>query len=585
MKAVMSDSRKQIEKEADEHISLGMLLRRRRIPARAAAVRRVMAEPLSVAQKVERIRQIDAESSGEPSESPAPEAPAAEERGERRELTRALQAVKVQPSPVSYWRYLLRERSKIRAFGRRTHTLLASWLPPGVRVDPRIARFFEQHLQPWAAELARRLEPVLDLGWLHLTKRQYNWIVVLKQLCDRLLATPFVRFNIRDPNLIDALRRLESLFLLLHHSEAVTQRLLSSLRTVFEKKSKLESEYGPVADLVNRLLAEELTLPSLWNCLLALNMAKTRRFLSLGDLIRPGLGEAVSAEEYDCSPQVRAKIEEFVESSVEMLQALHEQLVEVRRLSAYLANDESGNLDSRLLASFYETEVKGEGVLLEKDRENVMVLAPRFFTAFDRAFQALLTGKVTFAGGGKGAVFSPDCFQNELTRLRNAVEKLERAAFSYANFPYKRYLQIRASTMGAIPKEVEVLQLIDEGLAVIFTLGQSLARLLAMNGVGAGEGEGEQPVEASALQGKPFRLPFAGRRLQARGFLQGKSVAELLAQVTGICLEADVLFQDPAIFLLLGKESRIISQLQLKLRQLEHLVDEKTYTELKLRYA
>jgi hypothetical protein len=106
-----------------------------------------------------------------------------------------------------------------------------------------------------------------------------------------------------------------------------------------------------------------------------------------------------------------------------------------------------------------------------------------------------------------------------------------------------------------------------------------------MNGVGAPEGEGEHPVEASALQGKPFRLPFTERKLQARGFLQGKSVAELLGEVTGICLEADVLFQDPAIFLLLGKESKISSQLQLKLRQLEHLVDEKTFTELKLRYA
>jgi hypothetical protein len=585
MKAAMLDSRKQIEKEADEHISLGMLLRIRRLPAKAAAVRRIMAEPLSVAQKIERIRLLDAEAGAEQPERPAPEAAGTEERGEHRELARTLQAVKVQPAAVSYWRYLLRERSKIRAFGRRTHTLLASWLPPGVRADPRLLGFFEQYLQPWAAELARRIEPVLDLGWLHLTKRQYNWVVVLRQLCERLLATPFARFNIRDPNLIDGLRRLESLFLLLHYDENATQRLLSSLRTVFEKKSRLESEYGPVAELVNRLLSEELTLPSLWNCLLALNMVKTRRFLRLSDLIRPGLGDAVSSKEYDCSPQARRKIEEFVESSLEMLQALHEQLVEVRRINGYLANDESGNLDTRLLAAFYETEAKGEGVLLEKDLENVMVLAPRFFTAFDRAFQALLNGTVAFAGGGKGAVFSPDCFQTELTRLRNAIEKLERVAFTYANFPYKRYLQIRSSTVGAIPKEVEVLQLFDEGLSVIFGLGQSLARLLAMDGVGAPEGGGEHPVEASALQGKPFRLPFAGRKLQAKGFLQGKSVAELLGQVAGICLTADVLFQDPAIFMLLGKERKISSQLQLKLAQLEHLVDEKTFTELRPRYA
>jgi hypothetical protein len=578
-------TRKQIEREAEEHINLGMLLRRRRTPARAAEVRRIMAEPLSVAQKVERIQRLDAEASAQESETAEVETTGPEERGERRELSRALQAVKIQPVAVSYWLYLLRERTKIRAFGRRTHTLLVSWFPPGVRIDPQLGRFFEQYLQPWAAELARRLEPVLDLGWLHLGKRQYNWIVVLKQLCDRIMTTGFSRLNYRDRNLIDGLRRLESLFLLLHCKEGVIQGLLASLRTVFEKKSKLDSDYGPTADLVNRLLAEQITLPSLWNCLLALNMVRSRRFLSLADLIRQGQGDVVSAREFDCSPQVRKKIEEYVESSLEMLQTLHGQLVEVQRLNSYLAVDETGNLDTKLLASFYETEAKGEGVRLEKDRENVMVFAPRFFTTFDRVFQALLNGTVRFAGGGKGAVFSPACFQTEFTRLRNAIEKLERAAFTYANFPYSRYLQIRNSTMGAIAKEVEVMQLIDEGLAVVFCLGKSLSRLLAMNGVGMPEGEGEHPVEPSALQGKSFRLPFTERRLAAGGFLKGKEVGKLLAQAASICLSADVLFQDPAIFMHLGKEGQIAGQLEAKLRQLEHLVDEKTFTELKLRYA
>jgi hypothetical protein len=578
-------SRKQIEREAEEHISLGMLLRRRRTAARAAEVRRIMAEPLSVAQKIERIQQLDAEGGGDDTESAVLETAGTEERAERRELARTLQGIKIQPVEASYWRYLFRERSKIRAFGRRTHTLLASWFPPGARADPQLPRFFEQYLQPWATELAQHLEPVLDLGWLHLTKRQYNWIVVLKQLCDRIVATDFAHLNYRDRNLIDGLRRLESLFLLLRYKENVTQRLLSSLRTVFEKKSKVESEYGPTADLVNRLLSEEITLPSLWNCLLALNMVKSRRFLTLGDLIRHGLGDVVSAKEYDCSPQVRKKIDEYVESCHEMLQTLHEQLVEARRLNSYLAYDESGSLDTSLLATFYETEAKGEGIRLEKDLDNVMLFAPRFFTAFDRAFQALLNGTVAFTGGLKGAVFSPACFQTEFTRLRNAIEKLERVAFTYANFPYKRYLLIRSSTMGAIAKEVEVMQLIDEGLAVIFELGKSLARLLSMNGVGAPEGKGEQPVDSPALQGRPFRLPFTGRKLQAKGFLQGKNVAVLLEQVVSICFSADVLFQDPAIFMHLGKERKVADQLEVKLRQLEHLVDDKTYTELKLRYA
>ena len=54
---------------------------------------------------------------------------------------------------------------------------------------PVMLGFLAQTLQPWAAELGRRLKPVLELGWLHLTKRQYNWVVVLARLSARPKST------------------------------------------------------------------------------------------------------------------------------------------------------------------------------------------------------------------------------------------------------------------------------------------------------------------------------------------------------------------------------------------------------------
>jgi len=569
-------NRKQIEREAEDHIALGLLLRKRRSQQRRAEVQRIMAGPDGVAQKIDLIRRLDSRSE---------EDPPVEERTERSAAPRAQQSVKTSPPAASFWSFAFRELPRIRAFGRRTHTLQASWFPPSVRADPAVKRFFVQSLLPWAGELARRLQPVLELGWLHLGKRQYNWVAVLARLADRALATDFAHLSYRDPHLVDSLRRVETPFLLLYSSGGIKAEVLHSLRLVFEKKSRLESEYGPTADLVNRLLDPEGSLPSLYNCLLALNMVRARRLLKLEDLIRPDLRDAVSSTEFDCSAEVRKRIQEYVESTLENAATLHAQLTEVRGLAGYLAYDDKGELDTRLLASLYESKAEGAGGRLEEDQENLMVLAPRLFGVFERALLPLLAGSLTLEGAPKAVLFEPYFFQAEFVRLGGIVEKLEKAIFGFVNFPYKRYLAIRGSSMGAIPKEVEMLQLIDEGLAVLFTLGKSLARVLALSGVGFRAGEPETPLDPSALQGNPFRLPHAERRIESKGFLNGLTVQEAIRRTVSLCFSAGVLLQDPAVFLQFGKESKLAAQLAASLRQLEHLLDEQTFTELKLRYS
>jgi hypothetical protein len=585
----MRVDRRKIEKEAEDHIALGLLLRKRRSPQRREEVQRILAGPQSVGQKIEGIKRLDARpEAGRPGEAAEPaqetetggsglEPEAGAGPAQRLERPPA-HRIKASPPAASFWSFVFRELPRLRAFGRRTHTLLTGWFPPAVRADPALKGFLTQTLQPWAAELGRRLKPVLELGWLHLTKRQYNWVVVLARLAERILAADFAHLPWRERNLVDSLRSLEAQFLLLHSREGLMQELTSSLRTVFEKKSRLDSDYPPAAELVRRLLSAEASLPSLYNCLLAFNMVKFRRLLDLGDLLRGDFGPGVSADEFDCPPQIRARIAEYADSSMENLQTLHTQLTELRRLAGYLSYDEKGQADTRLLAALY-------GPKWEAERENLMVLAPRLFREFERAFQSLLSGTVAVEGVAKAALFEPAFFQTEFGRLAVATDKLEKAGFGLANFPFNRFLAIRASGKGAIPKELEVLQLLEEGLAALFDLGKALAQVLAMDGVGAREGEGERPLDASLLQGVPFRLPHAGCRLQGGEFLRGLTVREALARAIRICFTASHLLQHPAVFLYFAKEPRLTAQLAATLGQLEHLLDEKTYTELKLRYA
>lgn len=573
--------RRQIEQEAEDHIALGLLLRRKRSREKQAEVRRIMAGPEAVARKIERIRRLDAP----PPQAAEAEAATPEEAAERSPDPRALSLVKAHPAPASFWSFAFKELPRLRAFGRRTHTLQVSLLPPAVRADPALKTFFTRSLPPWAGELAGRLQPVLEMGWLHLTKRQYNGLALLARLCERVQATDFTRLAYGERGLIDRLRRLEALFLLLRSSKDVVADLQGSLRTVFEKKSRLDSEYRPAAELVDRILGEEGSLPSLHNCLLALNMVKARRFLKLEDLIRGDLPEAVSDSEFDCSPAVREKIREYVDSTLETLAALHAQLSEVRRLGSYLDYDEAGELDTRLLAAFYESKEPGASQRLEADRENLMLLAPRLFASFERVFLPLLAGSLPVEGQPRAVLFEPLFFQTEFTRLAGVVERLEQATFGYAHFPYSRYLAIRGSNLGAIPKELEVLQMVDVGLSILLTVGKSLVRVLGGSGVGLQGGEPEAPLSPSVLQGRRYRVPYAERRILPKGFLHGLTVTEALRRAASLCFASGVLLQDPAVFQLFGREGKLASQLAAALKQVEHLVDAKTFAELKLRYV
>ncbi|MBN1834876.1 MAG: hypothetical protein JW820_03435, partial [Spirochaetales bacterium] len=344
-------TRRELEREAEDHITLGTLLRREREEPRRLAVERVLAANLSVAQKIQKIQAIDAE---EDDQGVQRVLRGAAEQATRRQLSRVLESIKLSRSRAPYLSYLLRERDRLRQFGRQTHVLEARLLPPAVRASQGLQFFFVRKLQSWAGELSEKLALVKEVGWLYLTRRRYNLAVLLKHLCERILAFDFVHLDYRDRDLIDKMRRIESLFLALHYRPEYLEDLLAAARTVYARQGKAE-ESDAMADLINRILMPEVTLPSLYNALLGLNMVKQRRCLAFADLVRPGLGDVVSTEEFDCDPRVRKRMEEYIDTAVGSVKRLHEQLFEVRRLNDYMRYDDLGQPDTGLLRSLYET--------------------------------------------------------------------------------------------------------------------------------------------------------------------------------------------------------------------------------------
>ena len=572
-------SHREIEKEADDNIALGRLLRKDREEEKTKAVERILSTDLRIPQKIEKIQEID-EKEGEEVERIVQRAYL---QAVRRQFVKIRDAVKATQKSVSYLPYLLKERKRVREFGKETHVLETRFLPPGIRVNRELRDYFVRSLQNWAADLSPRLNLITEQGWLHLTPLQYNLVVLLKALTDKLLVFDFVHLNYRDRNLIDKVKRIESLFLMLHYRPEYVDSILSSVLTVYKKQGKKEEVGSETRNLAVRILAKEASLPSLYNCIVGFNMVKNRCFLTLADLMRPGLGETVSSKEFNCSADVRHRIDAYVQKSLDSIKKLHSQLHEVRRLNSYLGYDDQGNIDTGNLRRLYRKTVGEDEGDYDVDQENVLLFGQRLFQAFYGTFLPLLNGKVQIGGIGRVAVFSRSFYELEMARLGAVVEKLKKGPFHFSNFPLSQYLQVKDARIGAIGNEGELIQLIDEGIAGLADLGKSLAKVLG-SGVGTLKAEKVEPLELVIFQGKPYSLPYAEQRIRDRSYLEGKTVSEALSDAVSLCFTAGMLFRDRFVFFFLGNERRYEMKLQAQMKFLKNLMDPARYSDLVSRY-
>jgi hypothetical protein len=264
---------------------------------------------------------------------------------------------------------------------------------------------------------------------------------------------------------------------------------------------------------------------------------------------------------------------------------LHEQLFEVRRVNDYIQYDELGQLDTRLMRELYESPGGRGSYNFEADHANLLTFATRFLRSFDRTFYPLLNGQVTLVGVGKAQIFARSFFGVEFSKLRTLLERLEKGAFHFSNFPFGRFVKIKEGSLGAMGNELEVVQLIDDQIAILVDLGKTLSRVLGLSGIG-GPPDGEAgPLEPVVLQGRPFRLPHSDTWIQARSMLNQRTVQDALSDAISVCFSAGVHFRDRFIAMFLGREGKFSSEIQAKMRTLENVLDADAIAELKVLYS
>ena len=575
--------KREIQKDAEDFITLGNLLRKKMAEKKRLSVEKVMRSNLSIREKIKRIREID--QPGE--EHPDNEKIFQEGRGvnqrdrKRKRVKKGRVEIKASHNPRSYLSFLFKDYRKVREFGKKTHIFVSVLFPPGVRLNKDLGTLFVKYLQPASAELLEILNPVLENGWLHLHKIDYNLISILKKLCRKINSTNFKLLDYNDKKLINRLRSLENLFLTLQYRSEYLERIISALDTVLSKDPDFEGVPKNMPGLVRRILTKYVMLPSFYNFLLGLNMLKDNRYFTLRELMRRNSSEIIDSSNFDCEPKINDKIRLYIEESTKNLLLFRDKKREILKEKIFLPTNENGEADFNKLQFFYDAFQAENQYHYIKDKENIVLFTPRFIRLFVQTFERLLYGKVQLSQVGKVEIFSRAFFQIELSRLSYLIVKMEKFAFSYPTFSRSRYLLIKSTNEGATAIEAELMQILNESLHYLLGIGKKLSGVLGLREkIGKSKGK-NKPLDPIILKGKAFSIPYEEDVVKSRTIINGKTVLEALTMAISMTFLVGIFFNDQNTTSLLIREQEINQKMRSMLEILERISDLESYLELK----
>ena len=560
-----SQSTGRLSPEAEDIITLGQLLKRSRNEEQRRAVDGIVASSLTVREKIQEIQKLDAGGEQDTGDD-------GDEMRRTRPLRYRLPALadilKKPYSRLPYLSYLFGDYRRILSFGRVTGVLEPAHFLPDVCLRRDVLPFLNKELTQWAGELNQIISEGLEHSWHYLRKGEYNILVVMKQLCEKIQSTSFSLFDHKDRYLINKLRSLETLFLVFHYQEDYQHLLQSSMQQIGKNDPRVSDKYTTAVELTKKILEFDGSTPSLYNILLGLNMVKYRRYLHMRDLLCPDLGGLINTKDFACPPEVKERIRTLIAEGRRRLEELRKQQEATKRIKSFLTLDDSAAVSFEPLRSLYEQQQIGvPGYLLAADTEDVVRFAPRLFDILDRTYTPLLNGQIDIEEIGAVTLFSHDFFQLEFLRIRRITGRVWDSGEE--KIPLSRLLDLQHSAKGIKDLEAEILRQVNEAVEVLLEMAKKVETVLKTSTTSRGQVSG--PMDPMVLHGKKFSIPHAKRRILSTGILREKPVVEALHDFVGSCYTIAVYLHYLPIYTPLEEEPRQSKELKSQLEVLNRL--------------
>ncbi len=583
-----------LENEAQNYIRLGTLVRRPRPEDRAEAVAQVLAESLPIDEKIRRIEKIDSAplplKAKKPTAAHPGPAPAPPEPGQRAKQTviaaaRRRARIKAELAPSSFMQYLLREGVEIRRRAKGNVFLKAGVFR--IAFEDLMARdYLDRAKRELVPHLLAALETALREAWRFLRKSEYNRLSALHRMVVELNGLDLQHLSPLEQGSARRLFPLEAGFLYFRSEHSILHDVLLSLDEVLAKLSHARHDAEEAYSSVRRLLQNGGPPPCLQDFILAYNMVRYRRFLSILDLMKVEAGSLVSVNEFDCSEGIQDRIDAHIAFLVERLDKLGEENEKSLRLRTFVLRDKEGNIDYSPLGAAYESTGDG-GPSWKKDEDNAIltttVLAERLLAiiipvlgggtpAREAQRQGLAQGgarPADHAGADQANRIEDKALLYRISLMQNVATKLRRMLSTLPNLPYMRFLAIKSRATQATKMDAEGAALIGEAADLFYMIGSRLADLLLASDL--------FPVESRDEQGS---LPAAESPLPS---LDNLALRQAMTTAASIAYLSALRFQEATVASLLKNERQAEDQRRDVLNEIERLSDADTFQEARRR--
>lgn len=481
--------------------------------------------------------------------------------------------------PAPFFRYLFRELPRIRAFGVKSGILKPKFL--GVRAAPEIRSYLLTFLQPLTSDCLNFINQLIGNGWLYLTKKGYNLLVLFQRFCKSVVEFNFLKLNPKDRNYVDNLNNIERQFLALHYREEFIGKIINGAETLIKNNRREIPNIESLPSLIKKITTVGGEEQTFGNILLCLNMLKYRKYITVKDLMKQDLGEVVDSAFFDCSELTQKEIDRYIEETITRLKLLHQERYEIARLQNYVHVDESDNLILDRLQFFYQNTLHNNEYDFDEDRKQVNSYAVKFISLFKNVYEPILNGKLELSDLGSVQLLPKAVFKEKFIQLKMVQKKIEALLFKLPHFPRKRYLDLKNTGQGAImaEAEAETVGLIDESVEIFADIGRGIDKLLRKDITDSAPLKQDfDPLDSRMLEGESVRFPFANKIKDADHPFYDKPLREVLSDLVAVCYLFCSYMQDLTILHMIGKEKAVEDEIG---KRLERLADPETYTEVK----
>ncbi len=486
---------------------------------------------------------------------------------------------------TSLWEYLFFEYRSLSAFCQGSSFIRAQLIPPRVEFDRHIVNTFFNRIQNEAGELVSSLHLILSLAWQHSTKMEYNLLVQLERLCNRIVHFNVHLLDLRRGKILEHISGLEKDYILCHYKRHYPEMIVAKVKEVIRLHPEFSMKSSRIVTLILSLLEMPASSASLGEFIVAANSAWSRRMLHFNDIVFDEYPVVISNFDFECSDEVKKNIDAAKEKLLrEMARVLHEKQ-EMDHLSSYIAVTDEGNFDFTILEKFYNYSASLHGGSFDTDSENMLLFVIRFYDGFFASCMELLTGTCQCGEGRKRRIFSAAYFQLEMEKMYLLQQRLAKYPYSIKEFPrtdFSRLVKKPGNESGPRREAAGITRELMEHLSSVVKKLMHLLRGHSDDYAAFVAGD-PRPVSEEMVQQGHIAIPYYRETLQGEIYFSGMTVREALTELVSVCLLFTRFVRDERVDLFVSSFERVNHELgvcQNSLRRLATVEEFQKYRDM-----